>query len=329
MPLTAAQLGKLTRKSVSMMQKTKFEATPSSPKNKSKKKKRQPKPSRSLPSIPRARRGGGKEITRTDMHGRVRKSTPSSDPLSYSSSTLPRPKTKQQTKKGKVEKDDAGLRWVVDSREQLEYVASRRNELESRGTIAKRMYERKMANNTTSINFDGFGENKIEYVSDMMRSFVPRDQFEGFERRDPFQDLKRAKQLKQMLQKSNIDLGSGFGGNDAAWITDNQASSKKVLEAVALDERKFGKRDPFKDIKRARALKQQLQKSTLDLGSGFGGNPEAWITDKQFCQQVVDKALSSGEFKGRDPSKDRAHAKALKKYLQRTTLQLGFDSRYM
>jgi hypothetical protein len=100
------------------------------------------------------------------------------------------------------------------------------------------MYERKMANNTTSINFDGFGENKIEYVSDMMRSFVPRDQFEGFERRDPFQDLKRAKQLKQMLQKSNIDLGSGFGGNDAAWITDNQASSKKVLEAVALDERK-------------------------------------------------------------------------------------------
>ncbi|GMI17523.1 hypothetical protein TrLO_g13112 [Triparma laevis f. longispina] len=332
MPLSAAQLGKLSRKSLSMMQKTRFEAAPSSPKNKKKKRPPQKNLSRKLPSI-NPRRSQQPLIDsgihpRIDMHGRERKSTPSSDPLSYSSSTLPRPKTKQQTKKGKAEKD-AGLRWVVDSREQLEYVASRRNELESRGTIARRMYDRKMANNTTSINFDGFGENKIEYVSDMMRSFVSRDKFEGYERRDPFQDLKRAKQLKQMLQKSNIDLGSGFGGNDSAWITDNQASSKKVRDAVKVEEEKFGKRDPFVDIKRARALKQQLQKSTVDLGSGFGGNPEAWITDKQFCQMVVDKALSSGEFKGRDPSKDRAVAKALKKHLQRTTLQLGFDNRYM
>ena len=110
-----------------------------------------------------------KSEKRIDMHGRERKSTPSSDPLAYSSNTLPRPKSKSQNEgRLKAKGDDPKLRWVVDSREQLEYVASRRNELESRGTIAKRMYDRKMANNTTSINFDGFGENKIEYVSDMM-----------------------------------------------------------------------------------------------------------------------------------------------------------------
>ena len=132
-----------------------------------------------------------KAVLRRDMHGRERKSTPSSDPLHYSSNTLPRPKTKQQgSKKGEADKN---LRWVVDSREQLEYVASRRSELESRGTIAKRMYDRKMANNTTSISFDGFGENKIEYVSDMMRSYAGA---EKMERRDPFQDLKRAKQVR-------------------------------------------------------------------------------------------------------------------------------------
>ena len=86
-----------------------------------------------LPKIDK--RTGG--LKRLDMHGRERKSTPSSDPLCYSSSTLPRPKSQNEDIGEK--KNSANLRWVVDSREQLEHVASRRNELESRGTIAKRM----------------------------------------------------------------------------------------------------------------------------------------------------------------------------------------------
>ena len=263
-------------------------------------------------------------VIRRDMHGRERKSTPSSDPLHYSSNTLPRPKTKQQgSKKGEGNKN---LRWVVDSREQLEYVASRRSELESRGTIARRMYDRKMANNTTSISFDGFDDNKIEYVSDMMRSYAGAD---TMERRDPFADLRRAKQLKQQLQKSNVDLGSGFGGNPVAWITDKQAGWKKVEDAKVTEGAGGGLRDPFADLKKAKQLKQQLQKSSVDLGSGFGGNPVAWVTDKQAgWKKVEDAKIREGNM-GRNPAEDRAVAKALKKHLQRTTLQLGFDNRYM
>ena len=157
---------------------------------------------------------------------------------------------------------------------------------------------------------------------------------EGYERRDPFADSKKAKQLKQKLQKSNIDLGSGFGGNDAAWITDKQAGwakvehakmqagfagrdpgqdwlnaqkLKKYLQRTTLDLDHAGaiatkdwrtdtqhrmeaasdpkynhlRRDPFADMKKAKQLKQQLQKSTVDLGTGFGGHNTAWITDKQ------------------------------------------------
>ncbi|GMH48322.1 hypothetical protein TrRE_jg7632 [Triparma retinervis] len=324
-----------------------------------------------------------KSEKRIDMHGRERKSTPSSDPLAYSSNTLPRPKSKSQNEgRLKAKGDDPKLRWVVDSREQLEYVASRRNELESRGTIAKRMYDRKMANNTTSINFDGFGENKIEYVSDMMRCYVDRTGMEGYERRDPFADSKKAKQLKQKLQKSNIDLGSGFGGNDAAWITDKQAGwakvehakmqagfagrdpgqdwlnaqkLKKYLQRTTLDLDHAGaiatkdwrtdtqhrmeaasdpkynhlRRDPFADMKKAKQLKQQLQKSTVDLGTGFGGHNTAWITDKQAGWKKFEDAKKSEGFAGRNPAQDWENAQKLKKYLQRTTLQLGFDKRYM
>ena len=233
-----------------------------------------------------------------------------------------------------------------------------------------------MANNTTSISFDGFGENKIEYVSDMMRSFAGA---EKMERRDPFADIKKAKQLKQQLQASNVDLGSGFGGNNDAWITDKQAGWKKVEDAKVLEGNKGRNpaadkerakalkkylqrttlslghvgsiptkewrtdqqwsyadnlkgselRDPFADIKKAKQLKQQLQKSTLDLGSGFGGNNDAWITDKQAGWKKVEDAKVKEGNKGRNPAADRERAKALKKYLQRTTLQLGFDLRYM
>jgi hypothetical protein len=43
----------------------------------------------------------------------------------------------------------------------------------------------------------------------------------------------------------------------------------------------------------------------------------------------VDIALASGEFKGRNPLDDKRKAQALKKYLQRTTIELGSDSRYL
>jgi len=120
-----------------------------------------------------------------------RKSTPSTDPLEYRSNTLPRPQSRPQKNKGE------NLRWIVDSRVQLEETAGRRGELESRGTIARRMRERKMANNTTSIHWT----DKVEYTTDMMRSFA--DAGKGTPR-DPFQDLKRAKALKKQLQKSQI-----------------------------------------------------------------------------------------------------------------------------
>ena len=241
----------------------------------------------------------------------------------------------------------------------------------------KNRYDRKMANNTTTISFDGFGDNKIEYVSDMMRSYKTVN---AKERRDPFQDLKKARQLKVQLQKSNIDLGSGFGGNNTAWITDKQAGWKKVEDAKkqegfagrnpakdrehakalkkylqrttlnlghagalaskdwktdtqfrmeATSDPSFARRDPFQDIKKARQLKLQLQKSTLDLGSGFGGNNTAWITDKQAGWKKVEDAKKREGFAGRNPAADRDRAKELKKHLQRTTLQLGFDKRYM
>ena len=67
-----------------------------------------------------------------------------------------------------------------------------------------------------SKNFDGFGENKIEYVSDMMRCYVDRSGIEGYERRDPFADSKKAKQLKQKLQKSKC-MGNAANGFGTEW----------------------------------------------------------------------------------------------------------------
>jgi hypothetical protein len=306
-----------------------------------------------------------------DQHGRERKSTPSSDPLQYRSHTLPRPPSDLSAPSQLPNKSDGGIpasmRWVVDSREQLAKVATLAlTECESRGTIQRRLQERKTANTTTSIHWN----DKIEYTTNTQRSFV----VPGGTPRDPYADLKRAKQLKTQLQQSRIDLGSGFGGNDEAWVTDKQhfervveaakkqagfegrnpgddarraKELKKYLQRTTLELSHGGKtdwitntmrsymvpdgspRDPFADLKRAKQLKQALQKSQVDLGSGFGGNDEAWVTDKQFFEKVVEDAKKQAGFEGRNPAADREKAKELKKYLQRTTLQLGFDERYM
>ena len=380
--ISASQLGKMSRAAMAKTQQKKIKTRP--PRKMKEADVRPSKPREVKQNLPKIK-GKNRASKRLDMHGRERKSTPSSDPLQYSSSTLPRPKSKSQNE-GRMASGGVsgspGLRWVVDSREQLEYVASRRNELESRGTIAKRMYDRKMANNTTSINFDGFGENKIEYVSDMMRCYIDRSGTKGYERRDPFADSKKAKQLKQKLQKSNIDLGTGFGGHNTAWITDKQAGWAKVekakrsegfagrnpgqdwlnaqklkkylqrttlnlahagaiatkdwrtdtqhrLEAASDPKYDYLRRNPFADHKKAKQLKQMLQKSNIDLGTGFGGHNTAWITDKQAGWAKVEKAKRSEGFAGRNPGQDWENAQKLKKHLQRTTLQLGFDKRYM
>jgi hypothetical protein len=302
----------------------------------------------------------------------ARKGTPNFSNDEYKSKTLPRSNSRGT--------EGTSLRWEVDSRIQLEKVATKiyAGEVDSREKKAGAMAARKKHNTTTSINNEGFGGGDIEYISDFMRSYSSKN-LEGAEMRDPFQDLKRAKQLKKQLQKSQIDLGSGFGGGDRKWITDKQAGALKVERALAsgefagrnpADDKKKAQalkkylqrttlelahaeavqpndwrtdfqfsyadnlkgaelRDPFADIKRAKMLKAQLQRSQIDLGSGFGGGDRAWITDKQAGQLKVDKALMSGEFAGRNPADDKKKAQALKKYLQRTTLQLGFDRRYM
>jgi len=89
-------------------------------------------------------------------------------------------------------------------------------------------------------------------------------------------------------------------------------------------------RDPFQDVKRAKQLKQQLQKSTLDLGTGFGGDKDVWTTDNRAWDERVALAVSQENGgKGRDPRDDKRKAFSLKQALQKTTLQLGFDERYM
>jgi len=118
------------------------------------------------------------------------------------------------------------------------------------------MRERKAHNTSTSINNEGFGGGDIEYVSDFMRSYDSHN-LNGAEARDPFQDLKRAKALKAHLQKSQIDLGSGFGGAKLMWITDKQAGQMKVDQALASGE--FKGRNPGDDKKKAIALKKYVQ----------------------------------------------------------------------
>ena len=88
-------------------------------------------------------------------------------------------------------------------------------------------------------------------------------------------------------------------------------------------------RDPFADIKKAKSLKQALQKSQVDLGSGFGGSDTAWVTDMTANWAKVEAAKSDPKNAGNNPVADKQRAKELKKHLQRTTLQLGFDARYM
>ena len=293
-----------------------------------------------------------------------RKSTPTTDPLHYKSRTLPRPQSRPQNN------PKENLRWVVDSRVQLEETAARRDELESRGTIARRMRARKMANNSTSIHWT----DKVEYTTDMMRSYADADKYPN---RDPFADLKRAKQLKQQLQTSTLDLGTGFGGSKDVWTTDNRAWDNRVAAAVAKENGGKGRnplddkrkafalkqalqkttlnldmghksdwlsdmqvsqshagtgtpRDPFADRKRAIQLKQQLQTSTLDLGTGFGGSKDVWTTDNRAWDNRVAAAVAKENGgKGRNPLDDKRKAFALKQALQKTTLQLGFDDRYM
>jgi hypothetical protein len=156
---------------------------------------------------------------------------------------------------GEVNTNEPSQRWVVDSRLQLEQVAARiyKGEIDSRAKKAAAMRARKKHNTSTSINNEGFGGGQIEYVSDFMRSFNVDDINKG-EKRDPFQDLKRAKALKKQLQKSQIDLGSGFGGGDREWITDKQAGQLKVDTALSSGE--FKGRNPMDDKRKAQALKK-------------------------------------------------------------------------
>jgi len=125
------------------------------------------------------------------------------------------------------------------------------------------------------------------------------------------------------LQRTTLELAHAGAVPSKDWLTDFQYS----FDPSNLDGNT--PRDPFQDLKRAKQLKATLQKSQIDLGSGFGGADRKWITEKQAGQIKVDEALASGEFAGRDPAQDKKKAIALKKYLQRTTLQLGFDKRYM
>ena len=120
------------------------------------------------------------------------------------------------------------------------------------------MRARKMANNSTSIHWT----DKVEYTTDMMRSYADADKYPN---RDPFADLKRAKQLKQQLQTSTLDLGTGFGGSKDVWTTDNRAWDNRVAAAVAKENGGKG-RNPLDDKRKAFALKQALQKTTLQLG---------------------------------------------------------------
>jgi hypothetical protein len=129
--------------------------------------------------------------------------------------------------------------------------------------------------------------------------------------------------FRRYLQRTTLALGHAGAVPSSDWRTDFQYS----FDAAELE--KGEKRDPFQDLKKAKQLKKQLQKSQIDLGSGFGGGDRKWITDKQAGQQKVDMALASGEFKGRNPLDDKRKAQALKKYLQRTTIELGSDSRYL
>jgi len=131
-----------------------------------------------------------------------------------------------------------------------------------------------MANNTTSIHWT----DKIEYTTDMMRSFEGAKKYPN---RDPFQDLKKAKQLKQQLQTSNIDLGTGFGGSEDAWTTDNKAWDDRVALAVSKENGGKG-RNPNDDKRKAFALKQALQRTTLRLGFGHKIN---YQSDTQASQR--------------------------------------------
>ena len=310
--LTPQQRGQLSRKAASLMLRKMFVETlpdgsrhPSKSKKTNTKAKRNKTPTQTLPprkslhtksattlppltqSASSSNHGVGDLDLELDTNSNLdftgdprgsRKSTPTTDPLHYRSRTLPRPQSRQLKKKKKnaSAEDEAteNLRWVVDSRVQLAATAARRSELDSRGTIARRMRDRKMANNTTSIHWT----DKIEYTTDMMRSFEGAKKYPN---RDPFQDLKKAKQLKQQLQTSNIDLGTGFGGSEDAWTTDNKAWDDRVALAVSKENGGKG-RNPNDDKRKAFALKQALQRTTLRLGFGHKIN---YQSDTQASQR--------------------------------------------
>mmetsp|Transcript_33689 Transcript_33689/g.41290 ORF Transcript_33689/g.41290 Transcript_33689/m.41290 type:complete len:319 (-) Transcript_33689:101-1057(-) len=89
-------------------------------------------------------------------------------------------------------------RYVTTSRADLDYVASRRHEVEDRPTTLRKLKERKIANTKTAI---AFGTHKLDYSteSSSCREHVTTS---------PLSPPVTAKDVKKTLTKRNVHLGS-------------------------------------------------------------------------------------------------------------------------
>ena len=157
-------------------------------------------------------------------------------------------------------------------------------------------------------------------------------QVEGFAGRNPAADREKAKALKKHLQRTTLSLDHDGGvvhGSPAYLLAKSDRYLTDTKRSYA-DNAKDPDRDPFQDSKRAKQLKLKLQASKLDLGSGFGGaSANPYETEKQAGWKKVETAVATEVNAGRNPMANYIKAKELKKHLQRTTVQLGFDDRYM